>query len=167
MRARTCPTQRGPPMVCRAPSSANATGYTAAPLTVVPYANFFVGWDRPQSVARAGVSGGILRNTGINFDTDGLNGFPTLDPTGNDTAGGSLGIDLIGDDLNRQLLLEATYLTPHGSKNPGVPDDQFALGARYQFPITNWSLLRFDTMYGWRRGLQNVYGTRMEYRWKF
>ena len=44
---------------------------SSSPLTVVPYANFFVGWDRPQSVARAGVSGGILRNTGINFDTDG------------------------------------------------------------------------------------------------
>lgn len=140
---------------------------TSSPLTVVPYANFFVGWDRPQSVARAGVSGGILRNTGINFDTDGLNGFATLDPTASDTAGGSIGIDLIGDDLDRQLLLEMSYLTPHGNKNASVPDDQFALGSRYQFPISNWSLLRFDVMHGWRRGLENVYGTRMEYRWKF
>ncbi|TWU55116.1 hypothetical protein Poly59_14120 [Rubripirellula reticaptiva] len=140
---------------------------TAAPLTVVPYANFFVGWDRPQSVARAGGSGGILRNTGINFDTDGLNGFATLDPTASDTAGASLGVDLIGDDLNRQLLLEVSYLTPHGDKNAAVPDDQFATGTRYQFPISNWSLLRFDMMYGWRRGLEDVYGTRMEYRWKF
>jgi hypothetical protein len=140
---------------------------TSTPLTLVPYANFFVGWDRPQSVARAGVSGGILRNTGINFDTDGLNGFATLDPTGHDTAGGSLGVDLIGDDLDRQLLLEATYLTPHGDGNPLVPKDQFALGTRYQFPISHRSLLRFDAMHGWRRGLENVYGTRMEYRWKF
>ncbi|MEM1068903.1 MAG: hypothetical protein AAGI63_08415 [Planctomycetota bacterium] len=140
---------------------------TAAPLTVVPYANFFVGWDRPQSVARAGVSGGILRNTGINFDTDGLNGFATLDPTGSDTAGGSIGIDLIGSRLDRQLLLEATYLTPHGNANAAVPDDQFAVGTRYQFPVTNWTLWRFDAMYGWRRGLPDVYGTRVEYRWKF
>ncbi len=140
---------------------------TSAPLTVVPYANLFVGWDRPQSVARAGVSGGILRNTGINFETDGLNGFPTLDPTGSDTAGGSIGIDLIGDNLDRQLILEASYLTPHGGKNLAVPGDQFAVGARYQFPISNWSLLRFDTMYGWLDGLPDVYGTRMEYRWKF
>ncbi|MCG8652611.1 MAG: hypothetical protein MI861_22415, partial [Pirellulales bacterium] len=140
---------------------------TAAPLTVVPYANFFVGWDRPQSVARAGVSGGILRNTGINFDTDGLNGLATLDPTASDTAGGSIGIDLLGKDLDRQLLLEVAYLTPHGSKNAAVPGDQFAAGARYQFPISHRTLLRFDTMYGWRRGLQDVYGTRMEYRWKF
>jgi len=140
---------------------------TRWPLTVVPYANFFVGWDRPQSVARAGISGGILRNTGINFDTDGLNGFATLDPTASDTAGGSLGVDLIGDDLDRQLLLEISYITPHGNKNPAVPDDQFATGARYQFPISHRTLLRFDAMYGWRSGLKDVYGTRMEYRWKF
>ncbi len=140
---------------------------TRWPLTVVPYANLFVGWDRPQSVARAGVAGGILRNTGINFDTDGLNGFPTLDATASDTAGGSLGIDLIGDDLDRQLLLEIAYLTPHGNANLAVPGDQFATGARYQFPISYRTLLRFDAMYGWRRGLEDVYGTRMEYRWKF
>lgn len=140
---------------------------TSAPLTFVPYANFFAGFGSPQSVARAGVSGGILRNTGINFDTDGLNGFATLDPTGNNTAGGSIGVDLIGDDLDRQLLLEMTYLTPHGDGNPLVPDDQFALGSRYQFPISHRTLLRFDVMHGWRRGLDNVYGTRMEYRWKF
>ncbi len=140
---------------------------TASPLTVVPYANFFVGWDRPQSVARAGVSGGILRNTGINFDTDGVNGLATLDTTASDTAGGSIGVDLLGRDLDRQLLLEIAYLTPHGSSNAAVADDQFAAGARYQFPISHRTLLRFDTMYGWRRGLEDVYGTRMEYRWKF
>ncbi|MDA8743491.1 hypothetical protein N9N28_02555 [Rubripirellula amarantea] len=140
---------------------------TASPLRVVPYANFFVGWDRPQSVARAGVSGGILRNTGINFDTDGLSGFATLDPTASDTAGGSIGIDILGDDLDRQWLLEASYLTPHGNLNRQVPDDQFGIGSRYQFPISHRSLLRFDVMHGWRRGLDDVYGTRMEYRWKF
>jgi hypothetical protein len=140
---------------------------SASPLTVVPYANFFAGWDRPQSVARAGVSGGILRNTGINFETDGLNGYATLDPSASDTAGGSVGIDLLGRNLDRQLLLEMTYLTPHGGKNSAVPNDQYACGARYQFPTSNHTLLRLDTMYGWRRGLDDVYGTRMEYRWKF
>ena len=140
---------------------------TATPLTFVPYFNLFVGWDRPQSVARAGVAGGILRNTGINFEIDGLNGFATLDATATDTAGGVIGVDLIGDDLDRQWLLELAYLTPHGSKNVNVPDDQFAVGSRYQFPISHRSLLRFDAMYGWRRGLRDVYGTRMEYRWKF
>lgn len=140
---------------------------TPSSLRVVPYMNLFAGWDRPQSVARAGVSGGVLRNTGINFDTDGLNGFATLDPTGSDVAGGTLGVDLLSDALDRQLLLELAYLTPHGDKNPGVGGDQFAVGARYQFPISNATLLRFDVMHGWRRGLDNVYGTRLEYRWKF
>ncbi len=140
---------------------------TSSPLTIVPYMNLFVGWDRPQSVARAGVSGGILRNTGINFDTDGLNGFATLDTSASNTAGGALGIDLLGADLDRQLLLELAYLTPHSEGTAAAPDDQYAAGARYQFPISHRSLLRFDTMYGWRRGLDDVYGTRMEYRWKF
>ncbi len=140
---------------------------TGAPYNIVPYMNLFVGWDRPQSVARAGISGGILRNVGINFDTDGLNGFATLDPSASDTAGGAIGIDLLGADYDRQLLLELAYLTPHGNSNAATPDDQFAAGTRYQFPISHRSLLRFDAMYGWRNGLDDVYGTRMEYRWKF
>lgn len=140
---------------------------TANPLTFVPYANFFAGWNRPQSIARAGIAGGILRNTGINFDTDGVNGLATLDASGSDTAGGSVGLDLLGNDLEKQLLLEASYLTPHGNRNAAVKGDQYALGMRFQIPLSNSTLWRFDTMYGWRRGLEDVYGTRMEYRWKF
>lgn len=140
---------------------------TSTPMTFVPYANFFYGWGRPQSVARAGGVGGILRNTGINFDTDGINGLATLDGTGFDTAGGAIGVDLIGQDLDRQLLLEVAYLTEHGNSNPFVQGDQIGVGARYQFPISNAHLMRFDVMHGWRGELDNVYGTRMEYRWKF
>ncbi len=140
---------------------------TGMPYNVIPYMNFFVGWDRPQSVARAGVSGGILRNTGINFDIDGLNGFATLDTSASDTAGVAMGVDLLGEDFSRQWLLEFAYLTPHGDSNAAVVGDQYAVGTRYQFPISHRSLLRFDAMYGWRDGLTDVYGTRMEYRWKF
>ncbi|MGB7345286.1 MAG: hypothetical protein WBD20_13815 [Pirellulaceae bacterium] len=140
---------------------------SSSPLTVVPYANFFYGWDRPQSVARAAGSGGILRNSGINFDTDGLNGFATLDTSGSDSAGGAIGVDLIGDDLDKQLVIEAAFQTPHGTANPNLPDDQFAIGSRLQFNLTHATLLRFDVMHGWRRGLDDVYGTRLEYRWKF
>ncbi|MDC0288053.1 hypothetical protein OAL01_01280 [Rubripirellula sp.] len=140
---------------------------TANPLTFVPYANFFAGWNRPQSIARAGIAGGILRNTGINFDTDGVNGLATLDASGSDTAGGSIGMDLLGKALDKQLLLEASYLTPHGNGNAAVKGDQYALGLRFQIPLSNSTLWRFDTMYGWRDGLEDVYGTRMEYRWKF
>ncbi len=138
---------------------------TAEPLTVVPYFNLFAGYDRPQSVARAGVSGGVLRNTGINFEIDGLNGYPTLDSTAADTAGGSLGVDLIGDDLDSQWLLEASYLTTTGNRS-FVSGDQFALGTRYQVAISHRSIIRFDTMYGWKDD-GDVYGSRFEYRWKF
>ena len=136
------------------------------PLTVVPYANFFYGWDRPQSVARAGVSGGILRNTGINFDTDGLNGYPTLDATAADTAGFSVGIDLLGAQLDRQLVLEAAYLSPHDDNSP-VPGDQLAVGKRVQFNLTNATLIRIDTMYGFRDKRSDIQASRLEFRWKF
>ena len=139
---------------------------TNEPLTVVPYFNLFAGWGRPQSVARAGVAGGVLRNTGINFEIDGLNGYPTLDATGADTAGGSIGVDLIGDDLDRQWLLEASYVTAHGDRAL-ISGDQFALGTRYQVAISHRSIIRFDTMYGWEKGDNNINGSRIEYRWKF
>ena len=38
--------------------------------TIVPYPNFFAGFDRPQPLARDPGAGGILVNTGINFETD-------------------------------------------------------------------------------------------------
>ncbi len=139
---------------------------TAAPLRVVPYFNLFAGWDRPQSVARAGVSGGVLRNTGINFEIDGLNGYPTLDATAADTAGGSIGIDLIGHALDRQWIAELAYLTPHGSR-AFARGDQWAVGTRYQVAVSHNTIIRFDAMYGWRDNARDVCGTRVEYRWKF
>jgi hypothetical protein len=139
---------------------------TSAPMNLIPYLNVFAGWDRPQSVARAGVSGGVLRNTGINFEIDGLNGHPTLDATAADSFGGALGVDLIGDDFNRQWILEAGYASPHGDRS-FISGDQFALGTRYQFAISHRSIIRMDAMHGWVRGDENIYGTRIEYRWKF
>lgn len=139
---------------------------TAAPMNLIPYCNLFAGWDRPQSVARAGVSGGILRNTGINFEIDGLNGHPTLDATAADTFGGAIGVDLIGNDFGRQWILEAAYASPHGNRT-FISGDQFALGTRYQFALTHRTIIRMDAMHGWLRGEENVYGTRIEYRWKF
>ncbi len=139
---------------------------TPAPYTVVPYFNIFAGWGRPQSVARAGVAGGVLRNTGINYEIDGLNGYPTLDATGADTAGGSIGLDLIGKDFDRQWIVEASYLTPHGTRS-SANGEQYALGTRYQIGISHRSIIRFDTMYGWRENKGDIYGSRLEYRWKF
>ena len=64
---------------------------TKYPSRVIPYFNLFSGFGRPQSIARAGGTGGILRNTGITFETDGVTGLPTLDATANDTWGGRIG----------------------------------------------------------------------------
>jgi hypothetical protein len=137
-------------------------------LRVFPYCNVFYGWDRPQSVARAAVSGGILRNVGINFDTDGVNGYPTLDASGNNTVGGTLGIDLLGQGLDRQLILELAYLAVHGNAAGRIAQgNQAAVGARYQFPISHATLLRCDAMYGWRDREPDVFGSRIEFRWKF
>jgi hypothetical protein len=132
-------------------------------MNLIPYFNVFSGWDRPQSVARAGVSGGVLRNTGINFEIDGLNGHPTLDATAADSFGGALGVDLIGDDFNRQWILETAYASPHGDR-AFISGDQFALGTRYQFAISHRSIIRMDAMHAWVRGDENLYGTRIEYR---
>ncbi|MEL6895464.1 MAG: hypothetical protein AAFP90_05105 [Planctomycetota bacterium] len=141
---------------------------TGTPLTTVPYFNFFAGFGSPQSVARAGVSGGVLRNVGILFEPDGLNGFPTLDAGGNNTFGGAVGIDLIGGALDRQLVLELAYLDVMGSQSfRAAKGRQLGAGARYQFPISNAVLLRFDVMYGNLDDDNDVYGARSELRWKF
>src|SRR4030095_11692593 len=66
---------------------------TARPLTLVPYLNLWVGIDKPQSLARDVNAGGILKNTGILFETDGMTGSPTLDATANDTYGAALGVE--------------------------------------------------------------------------
>jgi hypothetical protein len=79
---------------------------TAYPNTIVPYFNLFYGQGRPQSLARAGIAGGILNNTGINFETDGITGYPTLDPTGRNTMGFASGVNLLGSQFRHQLVLE-------------------------------------------------------------
>src|SRR6185503_17540447 len=74
------------------------------PYNVVPYVNMWTGFDDPQSVARAGAAGGVLRNTGILFETDNLTNYPTLDATGNDVYGAAFGVDLLSPEFNRQLI---------------------------------------------------------------
>ncbi len=50
------------------------------PSTLLPYANFFVGFGAPQPLVD-GNNAGILKNVGINFETDALTGYPKLDDT--------------------------------------------------------------------------------------
>ncbi|MEZ6047692.1 MAG: hypothetical protein R3C11_19355 [Planctomycetaceae bacterium] len=141
---------------------------TSQPLTFVPYANFFVGFDRTQSVARAAGAGGILRNTGINFETDGLTGYPTLDATGTNTYGGAIGVNWLGKNLDYQLVVElATVQTMKDRNDRNAPGDQYALGVRYQVPLNHAWIFRADAMHGILDNSDDVSGVRTELRWKF
>jgi hypothetical protein len=141
---------------------------TPWPQNVIPYVNAFAGFDDPQSVARAGAAGGVLRNTGILFESDTLTGYPTLDATGNETAGAAIGLDLIAPEYTHQLILEAAVLQAFGDPAfRNAPGDQYGIGARYQVPISHAHLLRFDVMHGWLENADDVTGARAEFRWKF
>ncbi len=141
---------------------------SAYPNTFVPYLNFFYGQGRTQSLARAGVAGGILNNSGINFETDGLTGYPTLDATGVNSTGAALGVNMLGCNFSHQLILEFAALAANGSPQfRNAPGDQYAIGLRYQKPINNAWIFRTDHMYGWRRNAEDLRGSRVELRWKF
>jgi len=139
-----------------------------SPSNVVPYFNAFLGYGRPQSVARAAGAGGILRNTGINFESDLLTGYPTLDATGSNSYGGAAGLNLLTSDFRQQLAFEFAALDTYGddilSKAAGA---QYAIGARWQKTLSNWTLVRLDFMNGWLDNAPDIYGTRCEFRWKF
>jgi hypothetical protein len=132
----------------------------------VPYFNLFFGLDRPGSAAREFGTGGILRNTGLSFESDGLTGFPTIDARGHGTMGGAFGLNMLGSALDRQLVLEAAVTYPHSDDSP-LPGEQFALGIRAQKPLTNAIIIRADAMQGWRAELGDVRGARLELRYKF
>ena len=136
------------------------------PSTFVPYGNFFIGIDRPQSAARAD---GLLKNTGINFETDGLTGFPKLNDTGHNAFGGAIGISYLFN-LDRQIVVEAaTNQVIEGDNEAGraLRGDEYAIGLRYQQNINEAWLFRADAMHGWRTEEENLSGTRFEIRRKF
>jgi hypothetical protein len=142
---------------------------TSHPLTLVPYLNLWVGIDKPQSLARDANAGGILKNTGILFETDGMTGSPTLDATANDTYGAALGIEYLFN-LNQQLIFEVATVQIIG--DVGDPDrnavaPQYGVGARYQIPINKRMIFRADALYGWFEDAPNVAGVRSEIRIKF
>ncbi len=141
---------------------------TYAPSTVVPYYNTFLGYGTPQSVARAGGAGGILRNTGINFESDNLTGYPTLDATGSNSYGGAVGINFLTADFRKQWIFEFSALDTYGddrlSKAKGA---QYGIGTRWQKALNNWTLVRLDLMQGWLDQAPDIYGMRAEFRWKF
>ncbi len=138
------------------------------PSTVVPYGNFFLGYGNPQSVARANGSGGILRNTGINFESDGLTGYPTLNATGSNSYGGAVGVNFLNATFTQQFAVEFAALDTYGDDVlSSAAGPQYAIGGRWQRALNNWSLVRIDLMNGWLDNAPDIYGTRIEYRWKF
>jgi hypothetical protein len=132
---------------------------------VIPYANLFAGFGSPRSAARLQ---GPLKNTGINFESDLLTGYPFLDDTGNNTYGGAFGVDLLGYCFEQQLILELAVLQTRGAPDTRVAQgDQYAVGVRYQKPLSNTLIFRADAMYGWLENAPDISGGRIELRRKF
>jgi hypothetical protein len=111
---------------------------------------------------------GPLKNTGINFESDLLTGYPILDDSGNNTYGGAFGVDLLGRQFDRQLILEAAVLQafddPSGRLAAG---DQYAAGIRWQRRLNHALILRADAMHGWLENSEDIDGVRVELRHKF
>lgn len=144
------------------------TFLSSNPYNVAPYMNFFAGFDRPQPLARAGVFGGVLFNTGILFQPDQLTSFPTLDATGANTYGVAMGVDLLAPTFDQQIILEVAALKVHGSPaSRTAAGDQVGVGARWQRKLTTATLIRADAMIGILDNSEEIAGARVEYRWKF
>jgi hypothetical protein len=134
------------------------------PVFEVPYINLFVGFDSPQSLARNADAGGVLLNTGILFESDGITNYPTLDATAKDSYGGAIGWGHLFPKLNSQFVVEGSVVERRGDSTSG---DQYGVGVRYQHKIRNAWIVRADAMYGWLQGRENIHGVRLELRRKF
>lgn len=140
---------------------------TSLPSTLVPYANFFYGHDRPQSLLRD--AGGLLKNIGITFESDPITNSPKLDDTANDTFGGAIGLQYLFN-LDQQIVVEAATVQVLGgnSRNDrSAKADQYALGVRYQLPLSNAWIFRMDGIWGLLDAAPDVLGIRVEFRRKF
>jgi hypothetical protein len=115
------------------------------PSTLIPYANFFVGFGNPQPLVD-GNGAGILKNVGINFETDALTGFPKLDDTGSNAFGGAIGLQYLFN-LDQQLVFEVAMVQPFEADGIGAQDAQYGFGVRYQIPLNRAWLFRADATY--------------------
>lgn len=137
---------------------------THLPSTLIPYGNFFLGVDRPQALARG--NDGLLKNTGIAFETDALTGFPKIDATAQDAFGGAIGVEYLFD-LSRQIIVEAATVQPFGGQSDTILGDQYAASIRYQHNLNDRWLIRTDAMRGWLDNAEDIFGARFEIRRKF
>jgi hypothetical protein len=136
------------------------------PSTLIPYANFFVGFGNPQPLVD-GNGAGILKNVGINFETDALTGFPKLDDTGSNAFGGAIGLEYLFN-LDQQLVFEVAMVQPFKDDGIGAQDAQYGFGVRYQIPINRAWLFRADATYQILEGAdEDNFGIRTEIRRKF
>jgi hypothetical protein len=136
------------------------------PSTLLPYANFFVGFGNPQPLVD-GNGAGILKNVGINFETDALTGYPKLDDTGSNALGGALGLQYLFN-LDEQLVFEVAMVQPFENDGIGAEDPQYGFGVRYQIPIDRAWLFRADATYQiLEGGDEDNFGVRAEVRRKF
>ena len=138
------------------------------PSTLIPYANFFVGFANPQPLID-GNGAGILKNVGINFETDALTGYPKLNDTGSNAYGGALGLQYLFN-LDQQLVFEVATVQPFGDpiEGIGVASPQYGFGIRYQIPIDRAWLFRADVTYQITEGVaKDTFGVRAEVRRKF
>ena len=139
---------------------------TSKPYQFVPYGNFFVGIERPVPLAR---QNGILKNTGIAFESDALTGFPFLNDTGQNAYGGAVGVQHLFD-FDQQIVLELAAvrnLEDISQDFEEVVGNQYALSARYQLPLSNAWLVRADAIYAIRESQNDSAGVRTELRFKF
>ena len=138
---------------------------TSLPSTLIPYANFFVGLGTPQPLVD-GFNAGILKNIGINFETDALTGYPKLDDTGSNAMGGAIGLQYLFN-LDQQIVLELATVLPFEDDGVGAKYPQYALGLRYQIPLDHAWLFRADATYQILEGAEDNFGIRTELRRKF
>jgi hypothetical protein len=139
---------------------------SSLPSTLLPYANFFVGFGNPQPLVD-GNGAGILKNVGINFETDALTGYPKLDDTGSNALGGALGLQYLFN-LDEQLVFEVAMVQPFENDGIGAEDPQYGFGVRYQIPIDRAWLFRADATYQiLEGGDEDNFGVRAEVRRKF
>jgi hypothetical protein len=135
------------------------------PSTLIPYANFFVGFGNPEPLVD-GNNAGILKNVGINFETDALTGYPKLDDTASNTFGGALGIEYLFN-LDQQLVFEVATVQPFENDGIGAKEAQYGFGVRYQIPIDRAWLFRADATYQILENGEDNFGIRTEIRRKF
>jgi hypothetical protein len=139
---------------------------TGLPSTLLPYANFFVGVGNPQPLVD-GNNAGILKNVGINFETDALTGYPKLDDSGSNAFGGAIGLQYLFN-LDQQLVFEVAMVQPFEDDGIGAKDAQYGFGVRYQVPIDRAWLFRADATYQiLDGGDEDNFGLRAEVRRKF